>query len=379
MSIMEEKKGMDMRTEHLVSLFVGLVFMILANFAGQLIVNMFGSAFVAAVWMYNIFLDIMAIIYIVIAFFFALSVKQNDGRNINTAALAVFSILQFLLVVFVFTGAIRIFLRAQPAEVLAIASYGNIGLAVSLLIGSVIAVLIRFLSARHSLKLTVIVDIIALILAIGVMALGFYGFHFGFQGVSWGIGLTLPLFVFLPCIGRWNDAVSRQQPYENTAFGAPYYQGASHEGQYSQGTQGQYYQGVQSQQGSYYQGTQNQTQLFCPNCGARFFGNKKYCDQCGTPLSVLKVNENQYYSQPVSAGTPPAGGAFDAPSPLFALLGFCIPIAGLILFLSWQYTFPLRAKSAGKGALAGVITAIVAGIILVILQVALMSNMFMMY
>lgn len=39
---------------------------------------------------------------------------------------------------------------------------------------------------------------------------------------------------------------------------------------------------------------------------------------------------------------------------LWGLLGCCIPIAGLILFLVWKDTKPKSAKAAGIGALVAV-------------------------
>ena len=41
----------------------------------------------------------------------------------------------------------------------------------------------------------------------------------------------------------------------------------------------------------------------------------------------------------------------DRPSFGFAVLGFFIPIVGLILWLVWRDQTPLKAKSAGTGAL----------------------------
>lgn len=49
----------------------------------------------------------------------------------------------------------------------------------------------------------------------------------------------------------------------------------------------------------------------------------------------------------------------DKPSFWFSLLGFFFPIVGLILYLVYENKKPKRAKSAGKGALAGFITKIV--------------------
>ncbi|MDE7269355.1 MAG: hypothetical protein K2N81_02650, partial [Acetatifactor sp.] len=44
---------------------------------------------------------------------------------------------------------------------------------------------------------------------------------------------------------------------------------------------------------------------------------------------------------------------------LWGLLGCCIPIAGLILFLVWKDTKPKSAKAAGIGALVSVAIAVV--------------------
>ncbi len=44
---------------------------------------------------------------------------------------------------------------------------------------------------------------------------------------------------------------------------------------------------------------------------------------------------------------------------LWGLLGCCIPIVGLILFLVWKDTKPKTAKAAGIGALVSVILAVI--------------------
>ena len=53
----------------------------------------------------------------------------------------------------------------------------------------------------------------------------------------------------------------------------------------------------------------------------------------------------------------------DAPSTGYAILGFFIPIAGLIIYLTSKDKTPLKAKSAGKGALIGFIVGIVLSIL----------------
>lgn len=52
---------------------------------------------------------------------------------------------------------------------------------------------------------------------------------------------------------------------------------------------------------------------------------------------------------------------------LWGLLGFCIPIVGLILFLIWKDQKPKTAKAAGIGALVSVILAVVFYVILFVI------------
>lgn len=75
---------------------------------------------------------------------------------------------------------------------------------------------------------------------------------------------------------------------------------------------------------------------YCSKCGKELFDEAVYCPGCGCP-------------------TAPAKRVQDAPSMGFAVLCFFFPIVGLILYLLWKDSQPLKAKSAGKGALIGVI------------------------
>lgn len=52
---------------------------------------------------------------------------------------------------------------------------------------------------------------------------------------------------------------------------------------------------------------------------------------------------------------------------LWGLLGCCIPIVGLILFLVWKDTKPKTAKAAGIGALVCVVLAVIYYIILFVI------------
>lgn len=79
---------------------------------------------------------------------------------------------------------------------------------------------------------------------------------------------------------------------------------------------------------------------YCKNCGELIDDRAVICPKCG-----------------VSQSTAPAvvdNGGFG-----WGLLGFCIPIVGLILFLVWKDTKPNTGKAAGMGALISVIVSVV--------------------
>jgi hypothetical protein len=79
---------------------------------------------------------------------------------------------------------------------------------------------------------------------------------------------------------------------------------------------------------------------FCQHCGQEVEVNQEVCLSCGRAvkpsLGTSKVQSNDE-------------GGF-----LWGLLGFCIPIIGLILYLVWMNDRPNTAKSAGMGALISV-------------------------
>lgn len=81
---------------------------------------------------------------------------------------------------------------------------------------------------------------------------------------------------------------------------------------------------------------------YCPKCGKELFDEAVVCPGCGCAQSNTTVQTQA-----------------DSSSFGYALLGFCIPIVGLILWLIWKDSTPQRAKSAGKGALVSVIASVV--------------------
>lgn len=58
----------------------------------------------------------------------------------------------------------------------------------------------------------------------------------------------------------------------------------------------------------------------------------------------------------------------------WAVLGFFIPIAGLILYLVWRTEKPLSARRAGIGALVSVIVGAVFTVLLIVVEVVILAH-----
>ena len=156
--------------------------------------------------------------------------------------------------------------------------------------------------------------------------------------------------------------------------------------------------------------------MFCTVCGKKIPEGSKFCPECGTaaptskfearPVSDQDTYNTQYnpgnyqqngyqntnaqqsgYQSNADRGYQPSGqqnggygqntgyqqpqpyypqqpyrDPYDAPNAGFLVLGLFFPIVGLILYLVMKDQSPLKAKSAGKGAIIGV--CIWAGIVL---------------
>lgn len=75
--------------------------------------------------------------------------------------------------------------------------------------------------------------------------------------------------------------------------------------------------------------------MYCKNCGKEIDDMAAVCVNCGVATGST-VNS-------------PDNGGFG-----WGLLGCCIPVAGLVLFLVWKDTKPKTSKAAGIGALVSV-------------------------
>lgn len=79
--------------------------------------------------------------------------------------------------------------------------------------------------------------------------------------------------------------------------------------------------------------------MYCKHCGQPIDDNAVVCPNCGAP---------QNNGSPTN----------DTGSTGWGILGCCIPIVGLVLFLVWKDTKPRNAKAAGIGALVSVILSV---------------------
>lgn len=75
--------------------------------------------------------------------------------------------------------------------------------------------------------------------------------------------------------------------------------------------------------------------MFCKNCGQEIDDKAVVCPHCGVAQGSLTDSN-------------------DSGSVGWGLLGCCIPVVGLVLYLVWKDTKPKTAKAAGIGALVSV-------------------------
>lgn len=76
--------------------------------------------------------------------------------------------------------------------------------------------------------------------------------------------------------------------------------------------------------------------MYCKHCGKEIPNGAAICPHCGCWTEEAKKRE------PTTADKTNTG---------FTVLGALFPVIGLILYLIWMEDFPLRAKSAAKGAI----------------------------
>ncbi len=101
---------------------------------------------------------------------------------------------------------------------------------------------------------------------------------------------------------------------------------------------------------------------------------KEYKSQKFEEVNIPKDQyEEEIKSEKKASGTSGSGRTYstgyDSGSAGWGILGCCFPIVGLILFLVWKDDKPKNAKSAGVGALMGVILIVVFMVLTTILGI----------
>lgn len=87
-----------------------------------------------------------------------------------------------------------------------------------------------------------------------------------------------------------------------------------------------------------------QRMKYCIHCGKEILEAAIICPHCGCAVAS---KANMY------------ADTEDIPSTALNILGFLLPIVGLILFLVYQETKPNKAKAIGKFSLIGFIVGVV--------------------
>jgi uncharacterized membrane protein YvbJ len=94
--------------------------------------------------------------------------------------------------------------------------------------------------------------------------------------------------------------------------------------------------------------------MYCSNCGNKINDNERFCPYCGAE----QTGSSKSPAHTVSSD--------DTGSIGWGLLGFFIPIVGIILYFVWKNEKPLNAKIALKGAIISYVSAAVLAVVYVI-------------
>lgn len=97
---------------------------------------------------------------------------------------------------------------------------------------------------------------------------------------------------------------------------------------------------------------------YCYNCGNKLEDNAYVCPKCGVLVKKDTTNNTNVDT-----------GSFG-----WGILGFFVPLVGLVLYLSWRDDRPKDAKKAGLGALISTIIYAVFIVLFVILFTILAVN-----
>ena len=85
---------------------------------------------------------------------------------------------------------------------------------------------------------------------------------------------------------------------------------------------------------------------YCKQCGNQVSDVAVSCPECGA--TQRKESGSHYQQRPYQRSNDVGGFGW-------GLLGFCVPLAGLILYLVWKDERPRTANAVGGGALLNVV------------------------
>ncbi len=80
--------------------------------------------------------------------------------------------------------------------------------------------------------------------------------------------------------------------------------------------------------------------MYCSQCGSKVDDNALFCPYCGARLVPRQANPLQVQEEGCIA---------------WSILGFFLPLVGVILYIMWIETRPNTAKSVGKGIMSFVV------------------------
>ncbi len=128
--------------------------------------------------------------------------------------------------------------------------------------------------------------------------------------------------------------------------------------------------------------------MYCENCGTKLEQNSEYCPNCGK--KIIKDNaynpnygQGTYYSPQNynnASYSNEQNNAYQSDRPVdkrnivLNIISFLSPVVGLILWLATRKDRPIRARSMGRSALAGLIVGVVLSVLSAISVASSVSN-----
>ena len=95
--------------------------------------------------------------------------------------------------------------------------------------------------------------------------------------------------------------------------------------------------------------------MYCEKCGSKNEMTSEFCTNCGNKL-------NKEFSNTTIINSEEEKNTFG-----WGVLGFFVPIAGLILFIIWKKDRPKASKSAGIWALVSVVARVLSSILIILI------------